>query len=251
MSKTNILGSKINSTSLQNAIDVVDKWLINDQFNGRFICVSNVHMIMEGFDNHSFLKIINSADHIVPDGRPLVWAQKLLGHREVQQVRGVDLTSALCQMASEKRIPVGFLGSEKNTLKKLVYNIKNDYINLKIAYSFSPPFRAISDSEDEIIIDDINSSGAKILFIGLGCPKQENWMQNHSKSIKCTMIGVGAAFDYIAGNKKTAPVWMQSMGFEWLFRLISEPKRLWKRYLKHNPRFIWYFLLQLLGKKYD
>lgn len=251
MVKTNILGTKINCTSLKFIIDIINKWIINAEFHGRYLCFSNVHMIMEGFDNYSFLNIINSADHVAPDGKPLVWAQKLLGHRSVEQVRGADLTLALCEMASEKGIPVGFYGSTPDVLDKINITLKNDFSNLNVKYSFSPPFKKLSESENNKIIADINTSGVKILFVGLGCPKQEIWMASHRDVLQCTMIGIGAAFDFIAGNKKTAPVWVQSIGLEWLFRLYSEPKRLWKRYLKNNPRFIWHFMLQFFGKKYD
>ena len=116
-----------------------------------------------------------------------------------------------------------------------------------IKYSYSPPFLSLNDQEKNDIIDKINDSGIKILFVGLGCPKQEIWMKEHKEKLNCIMVGVGAAFDFIAGNKKTAPIWMQRIGLEWLYRLLSEPKRLWKRYFKHNPRFIYYFIIQYFG----
>jgi N-acetylglucosaminyldiphosphoundecaprenol N-acetyl-beta-D-mannosaminyltransferase len=203
---------------------------------------------METFDSDEYQKIINSADIVVPDGRPLFLAQKL---NKAKQIRGIDLTLALCQKVSKRGIPIGFYGSTNNVLQKVISNLNSDFKNLNVTYSFSPPFRKLSNLEDRKIVEEINASDAKILFVGLGCPKQEKWMAAHKDALQCTMIGVGAAFDFIAENKKMAPVWMQSIGLEWLFRLLSEPKRLWSRYLKHNPRFIWYFLLQLLGKKYD
>ena len=121
---------------------------------------------------------------------------------------------------------------------------------LDIAYSYAPPFRRLVNEENKKYVDAINNSGVNVLFVGLGCPKQEIWMAAHKEQVNCVMLGVGAAFDFIAGNKKNAPKWMQSIGLEWLFRFLCEPRRLWKRYLKHNPRFVYHFVLQLLGKKY-
>ncbi|NOY62918.1 MAG: WecB/TagA/CpsF family glycosyltransferase [Gammaproteobacteria bacterium] len=218
--------------------------------NGRYVCVSNVHMCMEAFDDSHFREIVNSADLTIPDGMPLTWAQKLLGHKEAKQVRGYDLTLALCQMAAKENIPVGFFGATPELLRTLGSALCDKYPGLNIAYSVSPPFRKITAEEDQQHTADINASGVKILFVGLGCPKQEWWMAEHREALHCTMLGVGAAFDFIAGNKKKAPLWLQKIGLEWLFRLATEPKRLWKRYLKHNPRFIYYLILQLLGKKH-
>lgn len=246
-----ILKMKVNVTSISDVTNLITKRFITDVQSSKYVCISNVHMCMETFDSNDYQKVINNADIVVPDGKPLVWAQKLLGHRKAEQVRGTDLTLALCEMASEKGVPVGFYGSTLDVLEKINYTLKNDFSNLNITYSFSPPFRNLLASEDKKIVDEINASNVKILFVGLGCPKQEIWMADHKDVLQCTMIGIGAAFDFIAGNKKNSTGWMQSMGLEWLFRLYSEPKRLWKRYLKHNPRFIWYFSLQLLGKKYD
>lgn len=217
---------------------------------GRYICVSNVHMCMEVFDDPHYRKVVNGSDMTVPDGLPISKAQRLLGYRDAEQVRGEDLTLSLCDMAAKEGIAVGFFGSTPELLKQLGDVLARKFIGLNIVYSESPPFRTISDEEDRQYIEGINTSGAMLLFVGLGCPKQELWMASHRDHLHCTMLGVGAAFDFIAGNKKQAPRWLQRIGLEWLFRLISEPGRLWKRYFKHNPRFIYYFAGQLLGKKY-
>jgi len=249
--KINILGAGIDSTSIEQVIDAIKSWIINNKYFGRYICVSNVHMIMESYDDNKFMQIINNAHLAVPDGRPLVWAQKLLGVKNSKQVRGSDLTLALCVLASNNGYGIGFYGGSERVLKHLITRLTRIFPKINISYAYSPPFRPLTPLEDRKVTEKINSSDIKILFVGIGCPKQEYWMEKHSKDLKCIMIGVGAAFDFIAGSKKDAPVWMQAMGLEWLFRFISEPKRLWKRYLKHNPKFIWYFILQLLGKKYE
>lgn len=150
------------------------------------------------------------------------------------------------EAAETENIPVGFYGSTTDVLQLLIQNIKNKFNNLSIAYSFSPPFS--KDVEiDDFVIDEIKKSGVRILFVGLGCPKQEIWMAKHSKKLNVVMLGVGAAFDFHAGTKPQAPVWVQRIGLEWLFRLLTEPRRLWKRYLYHNPRFVFLAVLDLFG----
>jgi len=248
MQKT-ILTMGVNLSSIASAVDEVVSWSFDSE--GRYICLSNVHMCMEVFDSDAFKKVVNGSDLTIPDGLPLVWAQKLLGNKKAEQVRGADLILALCDMAAEKNIPVGLFGASSELLQRLESVLCHKFPGLDITYAASPPFRAITPEEDKQYIDQINASGVKILFVGLGCPKQETWIAKHKGALRCTMLGVGAAFDFIAGNKKNAPLWMQKRGLEWLFRLASEPRRLCGRYLKHNPRFVYYFVLQLLGRKYD
>nr|WP_306800221.1 WecB/TagA/CpsF family glycosyltransferase [Endozoicomonas sp. YOMI1] len=205
---------------------------------------------METFDSDEFSKVVNNADLVVPDGKPLVWGQKLLGHKEAQQVRGQDLTMELCKLAAGQQLKVGFYGGMPETLVIMKERLVEQFPSLDIFYDFSPPFRPLTPAEDNDVVNAINDSGIQILFVGIGCPKQERWMAEHKDKLHCVMLGVGAAFDFIAGNKKHAPRWMQAIGMEWLFRLLNEPQRLWKRYLKQNPRFIWYFTQQLLGRKF-
>jgi N-acetylglucosaminyldiphosphoundecaprenol N-acetyl-beta-D-mannosaminyltransferase len=211
----------------------------------KYICVANVHMCMEAFDNPEYAEIVNGADMTVPDGRPLVWAQKLLGHRNAGQVRGSDLMRNVCRQAEKRNISVGFYGGSKQALNGLQGFLKRQFPELSVACAISPPFRKLSRDEDQKDIDIINRSGARILFVGLGCPKQEYWMAAHKGKVNCVMIGIGAAFDFFGGTQKQAPGIMQKTGTEWVFRFASEPGRLWKRYLKHNPRFVYYFFKQL------
>ena len=151
----------------------------------------------------------------------------------------------------KKNLNIGFYGGSSDSILELVQsNLLKHYPEIKITYAYSPPFRALTEQEDKSVVQQINDTNVDVLFVGIGCPKQENWMAEHKEQLHCVMLGVGAAFDFIAGNKKHAPRWIQKIGLEWLFRLLSEPKRLWKRYLIQNPRFIWYFTLQLLGRKY-
>jgi len=240
--RISILGMKTDVISVSEATDHIAHQLIpsTHQTGGKYVCASNVHMCMETHDDHSFKKIVNDADLVCPDGRPMVWAQKMFGEKNAKQVRGYDITLALCAQAAELGIPVGFYGATKKHLQKIQNVLRKQYPRLKINCAIAPPFRTLTKSEDQRDIDQINDSGVKILFVGLGCPKQERWMADHKDKLNCVMLGVGAVFDFISGEKKHAPKFVSNTGMEWLFRLACEPTRLAGRYLKHNPRFVWH-----------
>ncbi len=242
-----ILGMKVSHTSYCHVIDTVCAWA--GKAESRYVCVATVNNVMESYDSSEFRQLMNEADLVTPDGMPVVWGIKLLGYRDATRVYGPDLTPLLLQQAARCGLPVGFYGGAPAVLEKLVQVAQSRYPELMVAYAYSPPFRALSRQEDEQIIHDINQSGARILFIGLNTPKQDIWMASHKGSVQAVMVGVGAAFDFLAGSKPQAPRWMMPLGLEWVFRLITEPRRLWKRYLKHNPRFLLLFFLQLLGWK--
>ena len=233
-----ILGMHVAVVSLVSAVDLVHAWTSSSV--GRYVCVANVHMCMETYDDMGFREVVNSADLTVPDGLPLVWAQRLLGNQEATQVRGEDLTMAICAMAEVNQVPVGFFGGTDESLGKLRAVLLERFPRLQIRYAVAPPFRPITGEEDSRYAHEINASGARILFVGLGCPKQERWMAAQRERLSVVMLGVGAAFDFIAGSKTAAPRWMRQIGLEWLYRLGTEPKRLWRRYLKHNPRYVCY-----------
>jgi N-acetylglucosaminyldiphosphoundecaprenol N-acetyl-beta-D-mannosaminyltransferase len=217
---------------------------------GAYVCVSNVHMCMETFDCHEFKAVVNNADLVIPDGRPISWAQKLLGHKNAEQVRGQDIMNELCRVSGVKNLNIGLYGGSSDTLlEQVISKLKQSYPNINITFSYSPPFRPLTSNEDNTLVSNINHSGVNVLFVGIGCPKQEIWMAEHKEQLNCVMLGVGAAFDFIAGSKNHAPKWMQKFGLEWLFRLCSEPSRLWKRYFKQNPRFIYYFSKKFIKHK--
>jgi N-acetylglucosaminyldiphosphoundecaprenol N-acetyl-beta-D-mannosaminyltransferase len=246
--KQRIITMDVDVTQLASALEKTEN--LAKLKIGAYVCVSNVHMCMETFDSPAFEQVVNNADLVIADGRPISWAQKLLGHELAQQVRGQDIMTALCERSNVTELKIGFYGgNSEEVLTRVITNLKIQFKDIKIVYSYSPPFRPLSDEEDNDVVHDINANGVDVLFVGIGCPKQEIWMAEHKKSLSCVMLGVGAAFDFIAGDKKHAPRWMQKIGCEWVFRLFSEPKRLWKRYLKQNPRFIFYFLKQLILPK--
>ena len=217
--------------------------------NGGYVCFSTVHMVMESYDNKEYGAKVNAADLIVTDGMPIVWMQKFQGKKTASRVRANDLMIMLCKFAAENNLSVGFYGGRQEVIDAIRAKAAKDLPNLQIAYAFSPPFRPLTDEEDKQITAEINAAKPDILFMGLGCPKQENWMSAHKDRLKSVMLGVGASFDFYAGNVKESPAWLGKLGLEWLFRLTQEPKRLWRRYLILNPRFMWLAALQLLRLK--
>jgi N-acetylglucosaminyldiphosphoundecaprenol N-acetyl-beta-D-mannosaminyltransferase len=241
----NILGMRVDATSYPDAVRRIVNWTGDGR--SRYVCVANVNNVMEAHDNRAFMAVMNGADLVTPDGVPLAWGLRWLGIESAGRVYGPDLTVSVLSAAAERGIPVGFYGGEPACLSDLMSVVRMRWPRLNVAYNYCPPFRQLTPDEDKEVIDEINASEARILLVGLGCPKQEVWMARHHGKLNCVMIGVGAAFDFISGRKKQAPRIVQSMGMEWAFRLMSEPKRLWKRYLKHNPRFVTLFGLQLLG----
>jgi N-acetylglucosaminyldiphosphoundecaprenol N-acetyl-beta-D-mannosaminyltransferase len=244
---SSILGMRVDHVSYEDA----KRKVLQLSRNGTgYVCIANVHMVMEAFDHAPFQRIVNHAALVTPDGVPLVWALRLLGLRNATRVYGPTLTRLICEVASRSGISVGFYGGNEEIIRLLREKLLRDLPSLIFAYAYAPPFRPLTGDEDKRVVDEITASGARVLFIGLGCPKQERWMADHLGKIPAVMIGVGAAFDFIAGVKPQAPAWMQKVGLEWLFRLATEPRRLWKRYLYNNPRFIYNFGLQLLGLKY-
>ncbi|MBV9267575.1 MAG: WecB/TagA/CpsF family glycosyltransferase [Acidobacteriaceae bacterium] len=245
---TLILGMKVSRTDYQHASSLILSWA--KQKLSRYVCVATVNNVMEAFDSEKFQTVMNQADLVTPDGMPVVWALRCLGRKNATRVYGPDLTHVLLEKAAAAGVPVGFYGAAPEVLQRLVEQVQRQYPQLRVVYAFSPPFRPLSAAEDEEIVRAINGSGAAILFIGLNTPKQDNWMAAHRDKVRAVMLGVGAAFDFLAGTKPQAPRWMMAVGLEWLFRLAVEPRRLWKRYLKHNPRFVLFFAMQLLRLKY-
>jgi N-acetylglucosaminyldiphosphoundecaprenol N-acetyl-beta-D-mannosaminyltransferase len=240
-----ILGSRVDHINYDELIQRVMDWAQDER--SHYVCAATAHMIMEAYDSDEFRQILNSADLITPDGMPLVWLLRWLGGKEQEQVCGPQFTTVICEAAAQNQIPIGFYGGSPETLRDMVSNLKKNFPDLNIVYVYSPPYRPLTPAEDAAISREIQNSGAKILFVGLGCPKQERWMAGHKNRFDAVMLGVGAAFDFHAGRLKRAPRWIRKLGFEWVFRLMMEPRRLWKRYLKHHPRFMALVTMQLLG----
>lgn len=245
LSSRGVLGMRVDATSYEDAARRVARWARDRR--SAYVCVASVHMVMEAFASAAFQSVVNGADLVTPDGRPLMWALKGLGVGDASQVRGTDLTSHVVERAAREGIPIGLYGGTPELLEAFEEVLRARYPGVEVACKIAPPFRPLSPEEDEQVTREIVASGTRVLLVGIGCPKQERWMAAHKDRIPAVMLGVGAAFDFHTGRIRQAPRWMQEAGLEWVFRLMMDPRRLWKRYAKHNPRFATLFLLQLAG----
>jgi N-acetylglucosaminyldiphosphoundecaprenol N-acetyl-beta-D-mannosaminyltransferase len=239
-----ILGMRVDATSYEDAAIRIARWAKAGE--SRSVCIASVNNVMEAYDDRGFLALMNESDLVTPDGMPLVWGLRRLGVPHASRVYGPDLTPILLTKASEEGIRVGFYGGSPEVLDAFLHQVGRGWPHLRISYAWSPPFRDLTEEEDGKAVEELNSSGAQMLFVGIGCPRQEIWMHHHRGRINAVMLGVGAAFDFMAGVKRQAPSVMQRTGTEWLFRLATEPRRLWRRYLKHNPRFAALFGAELV-----
>jgi len=237
-----VIDVRVDATSYVDAVARIERWVSRRE--SRYVCVCNVHMVMEAHDDAGFRDVVNDADLVTPDGMPLVWALRVQGVKGATRVYGPRLMPELLSMAEREEIAVGFYGSTPQVLETLLGELRDSFPRLDVTYAMAPPFSNTVEL-DEAELDEIRSSGARILFVALGCPKQERWMAEQTGKLPVVLVGVGAAFDFLAGTKPQAPGWLQAAGLEWAFRLGSEPRRLWRRYLVHNPRFVALFSLQL------
>lgn len=214
---------------------------------GGYVCMSTVHMVMEGYDSPEFGEKVNGANLVLPDGMPLVWMQKLQGARNADRVRANELMIRLFRYSEKHGLRIGLYGGRSEVLEGMVKRAEKEFPDLEIVYAHSPPFRPLTPEEEAGIAAELAEKDPEILFVGLGCPKQESWMHARKESVRSVMIGVGASFDFFCGNISEAPMWMQKAGLEWLYRLSREPGRLWKRYLILNPRFVALAVRQLVA----
>ena len=213
----------------------------------RYVCVTPVHLVMAAQKDPGLREILNNSGLTTPDGMPLVWVGKLLGHHTIDRVYGPDLMINFSALADAAGYTNFYYGGGPGIAEKLAEKLGQRFPGLKVVGTYSPPFRPLTPEEDQQIVDMINEADPDVLWVGLGAPKQDKWMAEHKGRIKApVMVGVGAAFDFLSGQKKQAPGWMQRNGLEWLFRLTSEPKRLWRRYLVTNTLFICSIVPQLL-----
>lgn len=231
-----ILGVNVAITNIQDAVDLITEHI--EELKGKFICLSNVHTTVIAEKDLDYRKIQNAAFLALPDGSPLALVQRLRGFKEAEQVAGPDLMPGIWKATENTKISHYFYGSTQKTIDALEKNLRENYPGLKIAGMESPPFRPLTKEEDEAAVKRLNDSGASIVWVGLGAPKQEQWMYEHQDRINALMLGVGAGFDFHAGTVKRAPGWMRRHYLEWLYRLLQDPKRLWKRYVGTNGKFV-------------
>ncbi|BBE51025.1 N-acetylglucosaminyldiphosphoundecaprenol N-acetyl-beta-D-mannosaminyltransferase [Ferriphaselus amnicola] len=251
---TLVQGVPIDVITWDGALSQLNTWATNHE--SRYVCICNVHSVVTASQDAEFGRVVHEADMATPDGAPVAWMMRKLGHADQQRINGPDLMWKYCELVSGldsglRRNDGGIFlyGSTEETLGILKAKLLAAFPNLKIAGAISPPFRKLTAEEDDAIVAQINASGAGTVWVSLGCPKQELWMAAHRGRINAVMVGVGAAFDYHAGTIKRAPKWMQDSGLEWFYRLVSEPRRLWKRYLVTNTLFVIGAVRQLLFDK--
>ncbi len=231
-----VIGVPIDVVSWPEAVSRLMGWAGLRQ--SRYVCICNVHSVVSATTDTRFREVVEASDMATPDGAPVAWTLRAKGFRGQARISGPDLMWRLCGEAENQGVPIGLFGSTDATLNLLKMALAQAFPALKVVYCVSPPFRELSAAEDAEICQRINDSGAGLLFVGLGCPKQEKWMAIHRGRVNAVMLGVGAAFDFHAGTVARAPAWMRSSGLEWLHRLLSEPRRLWRRYLVTNVLFI-------------
>lgn len=235
-----ILGVNIAAIDMKWLLDYIQRNL--NSMYGNYITVANVHTTVMAMKNEEYKKIQNSGIMAIPDGGPLSVVGRKRGYKNMKRTTGPELMEKIFSISSEQGYRHYFYGSTEETLKKLYYRLNCSYPGIQIVGMYNPPFRPLSIEEDKVVIEQINEVNPDFIWVGLGAPKQEKWMLDHKGKVKGLMLGVGAGFDYFAGNINRAPKWMQNCNLEWLYRLKQDPKRLFKRYLNTNISFIWNIL---------
>ncbi|MCI8557479.1 MAG: WecB/TagA/CpsF family glycosyltransferase [Lachnospiraceae bacterium] len=238
--KCEILGVKIAAVNMKQVLKLLERR--TKQWSGEYICVSNVHTTVMSYEDSKYCAIQNQAALALPDGKPLSVLCRKRGFPEAGRVTGPDLMLELFNVSETEEYRHYFYGSTQKTLDGMRERLNAEFPHVVIVGMYSPPFRQLTEEEDIRIAEEINRVKPDFVWVGLGAPKQENWMADHKGKINGLMIGVGAAFDYFAGNIKRAPVWMQKCSLEWFYRLLQEPGRLWKRYFVTNLKFLWLIL---------
>lgn len=219
--------------------------------DSRYTCIMNVHMLVEAYKSKAFSEVIRRAAVVTPDGKPLCWALRLLHGIRQDRVAGMDLLPDLIRQAEAQRLPVYFYGGQPGMLERTSRYLQQHFPRLPVAGMYSPPFRPLSAEEDDAIVAAINGSGARMVMVVLGCPKQEKWMASMQGRINAMMIGVGGALPVMIGAQKRAPRWMQRAGMEWFHRLQQEPVRLFRRYAVTNSLFLYILTREYLRLKFS
>lgn len=241
-----VVGTWIQSTDYERTVETIGGWIAAGRRD--YVCVANVHAVMEAHRDAAVRAVYNASGLTVPDGMPLVWTGRALGHADVRRVYGPDLMLRLCATAAQRGWSCYFYGGGPGVAARVAEGLVSRFPPLRVAGASAPPFRALDAAEEAAERHRINDAAPTIVFVGLGCPKQELWMAAQRAHLDASvLIGVGAAFDFHAGVVRQAPRWMMRAGLEWLFRLSQEPRRLWHRYLVYNPLFVFHLTLQMLG----
>ncbi|MEL7494304.1 MAG: WecB/TagA/CpsF family glycosyltransferase [Cyanobacteria bacterium J06554_11] len=243
----NVIGFPISAEPFTEQVNAILNW--GQRRLSKVVCVANVHMLIEAKMHKAFAHVLHKADLLTPDGMPLVWLTGWFSGQPQDRVAGMELMLNICKRATERRVSLFFLGSTSENLQHIRARLQQEFPDLTIAGMEELPFRPLTPEEDGALIRRLNDSDAGIIFLSLGCPKQEKWMHQHRGKVKAVMIGVGGVFPVYAGLQKWAPRWVRKSGLEWAYRLFQEPKRLWKRYASTIPVFIWLAIKQVIKFK--
>lgn len=238
----NILGVNIAAINMKWLLEFTNKNI--KKLSGEYMCVANVHTTVMSMEDKDYCKIQNGGIMAIPDGGPLSTRGQKCGFKNMRRTTGPSYMEEIFKITIQKDYKHYFYGATEETLKKMENNLNIKYPGIKISGMYSPPFRELTEEEDREIIKKINESQADFVWVGLGAPKQEKWMAAHKGKVNGFMIGVGAGFDYFAGNINRAPLWMQRRNLEWLYRLIQDPKRLFFRYISTNSKYIWFTMIR-------
>ena len=246
MEKIEIFDVGVHVTDFETALDTVSDW--SAQGASRKVVFCNVHSLMSARNDAGFLEVLNGADLVLPDGAPVAFLMRRLGFRRQARISGPDFMWRYLAKARDHGESLFLFGGTETTLRALSARLQEHFPGLRIAGTCSPPFRPPTLEETRAHIRMIEDSGARTVWVSLGCPKQERWMMEEGRDIQAILLGVGAAFNYHAGLLPRAPVWMQSLGFEWAYRLFQQPGTLWRRYLSTNSQFL-YLLFRAFIRK--
>lgn len=245
-SRVNVLGVGVNAVDMYDALRQSD-CLIRSGGSG-YICVSDVHSVMEGFRDPELKKILNGSFMTVPDGMPLVWMGRLRGRQDMARVYGPDFLLAMCRLSIVRKYRNFFYGGGPGIVERLSAHLKERFPGLDIVGTYTPPFCPLSDGEEQELARQVSEAKPDIFWVGIGSPKQECFMARYCGRLSCNlMVGVGAAFDFHSGAIQEAPRWLHETGFQWIHRIAQEPRRLWRRYLTCIPSFLWNSSLQVAG----
>jgi N-acetylglucosaminyldiphosphoundecaprenol N-acetyl-beta-D-mannosaminyltransferase len=244
-----VIGSSVTALPFDAQMKVIVGWAA--QRLNKMVCVANAHMLMEAHWNPEFADVLENADIVTSDGMPIVWMMKLLGVRSQERVAGMDILMELCRLSTQQNLKVYFLGCQQSVLDQMKARLEIDFPKLAVAGMEPLPFRPMTREEEDDVLARIQTSGANLVFVSLGCPKQEKWMAQHRSRVNAVMVGLGGAFPVYAGIKKWAPRWVREAGLEWAYRLMQEPRRLAKRYGETNQAFLWLSLKQLFEVRFQ
>jgi N-acetylglucosaminyldiphosphoundecaprenol N-acetyl-beta-D-mannosaminyltransferase len=247
-----ILNVPVHAVCYADVLDQVREWIVNNSRTGKYIVQANVFTLVNAKENPHYIRAVREANLLVPDGMPLVWLLRHKGHALHERVYGPDLMMKICEEAAKNRWRCFFYGGNEETVRLLENQLLKNYPSLIIAGTYAPPFRALTDKEDDEVCRYINSKKPDILWVALGSPRQDLWMYEHRDKLNVSVMhGVGAAFDFLSGKVPQAPRWMMRAGLEWLFRLFIEPRRLWKRYTITNLKFLYYLCTSALYRSQE